>query len=124
MLLVMGFAVWELANGRVTLGELLVFVTPTSASSARPGRRVRRPVERESSAKAGAERIIEILDQQPAVVRSRRPSAAHPRAGRARTAGRRFTYPDTERPALSGVDLRIAPGERSPWSGEAGQRRR
>src|SRR4029453_131404 len=80
VLLVMGFAVWELANGRVTLGELLVFVAYLS--------QLYSPVagfgglwNEMSSAKAGAERIIELLDQEPGVADTDEPKPLRPATG-------------------------------------------
>ena len=122
VLLVMGFAVWELANGRVTLGELLVFVAYLS--------QLYGPVagfgglwNEMSSAKAGAERIIEMLDQEPAVVDRAEPMPLHRAAGTLALQQVTFTYPDTERPALSGIDLRITRARRSRWSGPVGRAR-
>ena len=119
VLLVMGFAVWELANGRVTLGELLVFVAYLS--------QLYGPVagfgglwNEMSSAKAGAERIIEMLDQEPAVVDPVDPAPLARAQGALALQGVAFTYPDTERPALSGIDLRIAPGEKIAVVGASG----
>ena len=119
VLLVMGFAVWELANGRVTLGELLVFVAYLS--------QLYGPVagfgglwNEMSSAKAGAERIIEMLDQEPAVVDRAEPMPLHRAAGTLALQQVTFTYPDTERPALSGIDLRITPGEKIAVVGASG----
>jgi ATP-binding cassette subfamily B protein len=119
VLLVMGFAVWELANGRVTLGELLVFVAYLS--------QLYGPVagfgglwNEMSSAKAGAERIIEMLDQEPAVVDRADPVPLHCAAGTLALQQVSFTYPGTERPALSGIDLRITPGEKIAMVGASG----
>jgi ATP-binding cassette subfamily B protein/subfamily B ATP-binding cassette protein MsbA len=119
VLLVMGFAVWELTNGRVTLGELLVFVAYLS--------QLYGPVagfgglwNEMSSAKAGAERIIEILDQEPAVVDPVDPAPLTRALGTLALQGVAFTYPETERPALSGIDLRIAPGEKIAVVGASG----
>jgi ATP-binding cassette, subfamily B, bacterial len=119
VLLVMGLAVWELANGRVTLGELLVFVAYLS--------QLYGPVagfgglwNEMSSAKAGAERIIEMLDQEPAVADRADPVPLHRAAGTLALQQVTFTYPNTERPALSGIDLRITPGEKIAVVGASG----
>src|SRR4051794_9565604 len=119
VLLVMGFAVWELANGRLTLGELLVFVAYIS--------QLYGPVagfgglwNEMASAKAGAERIIEMLDQEPAVVDPVDPAPLGRARGALAVRGVSFTYPDTERPALVDVDVTIAPGEKVAVVGASG----
>jgi len=119
VLAVMGFAIYELASGRITLGGLLVFVAYLS--------QLYGPVagfgglwNEMSSAKAGAERIIEILDQEPAVVDPIDPAPLTRAQGTLALQGVAFTYPDTERPALSGIDLRIAPGEKIAVVGASG----
>ena len=119
VLAVMGFAIYELASGRITLGGLLVFVAYLS--------QLYGPVagfgglwNEMSSAKAGAERIIEILDQEPAVVEPLDPAPLARAQGTLALQGVAFTYPDTERPALSEIDLRIAPGEKIAVVGASG----
>ncbi len=119
VLAVMGFAIYELASGRITLGGLLVFVAYLS--------QLYGPVagfgglwNEMSSAKAGAERIIEILDQEPAVVEPLDPAPLARAQGTLALQGVAFTYPDTERPALSDIDLRIAPGEKIAVVGASG----
>jgi ATP-binding cassette subfamily B protein/subfamily B ATP-binding cassette protein MsbA len=119
VLLVMGFAVWELANGRVTLGELLVFVAYLS--------QLYSPVagfgglwNEMSSAKAGAERIIEMLDQEPGVADPVRPKPLARATGTIALQNVTFAYPDTERAALSRIDLRIAAGEKVAVVGASG----
>ena len=123
VLLVMGFAVWELANGRMTLGELLVFVAYLS--------QLYGPVagfgglwNEMSSAKAGAERIIEMLDQEPAVADPTDPTPLRRATGALHLQRVTFTYPETELPALSGSICGSRPGRRSPSSEPAGRARR
>ena len=124
VLLVMGFAVWELANGRLTLGELLVFVAYIS--------QLYGPVagfgglwNEMSSAKAGAERIIEMLDEEPAVVDPADPAPLGRAQGAARRARRHLHLP---RHRAAGADRRRrhdrARARRSPWSARAGRARR
>jgi ATP-binding cassette, subfamily B, bacterial len=119
VLAVMGFAVYELANGRITLGGLLVFVAYLS--------QLYGPVagfgglwNELSSAKAGAERIIEVLDEAPAVVDPVDPAPLVRAQGVLTLERVSFTYPETERPALSGIDLRIIPGEKIAVVGASG----
>jgi ABC-type multidrug transport system fused ATPase/permease subunit len=119
VLLVMGFAVWELTNGRLTLGELLVFVAYLS--------QLYGPVagfgglwNSVSSAGAGAERIIEVLDQEPGVSEPDLPAPLARARGALALDEVTFTYPGTDRPALHGIDLRIAPGEKIAVVGGSG----
>ena len=119
VLAVMGFAIWELVQGRITLGGLLVFVAYLS--------QLYRPVSGFGglwnsiyAAAAAAERIIEVLDEEPAV---RDPANAAPlyrTSGALALHGVTFTYPDTERPALRGIDVRIAPREKIAVVGASG----
>src|SRR5262249_43978805 len=76
-----------------------------------PVRGLSRLVNRIHAASAAAERIIEMLDERPSVA-----EAAHPvQLGRARGGIEldrvTFGYPETDRDAVSGVSLRVEPGE-------------
>ena len=109
-LLVLGLGTWELSQGHLTLGGLLVFMTFLTQLYS-PVRGMSRLVNRIHAASAAAERIIEMLDQEPSVVES--PSAAELRRaeGRLELDHVTFRYPDTERNAVSGVALTVEPGE-------------
>jgi ATP-binding cassette, subfamily B, bacterial len=107
------------ADGELTIGGMLIFVAYLS--------QLLDPVRELSSlattifrALAGAERVIELLDEKPRV--TERPAAVA--IGRARGALELdrvgFTYPNAERPALSDVTLRIAPGETVALVGPSG----
>ena len=61
-----------------------------------------------------------MLDQEPAVVEPVDPAPLARAQGTLALQGVAFTYPDTERPALSGIDLRIAPGEKIAVVGASG----
>src|SRR3954452_24943362 len=104
-LIVIGLGTWELAQGRLTLGGLLAFLTYLTQLYS-PIRGLSRLSNRIYSASAGAERIIELLDAQPSVVD--RPDA-RPLArarGELMVDDVTFRYADAETDALHCVSLR------------------
>jgi len=119
VLAVTGVAVYELAQGAITLGGLLAFLAYLG--------QLYGPVQGFAglsntlfAASAGAERIIEVLDEQPAVVEPREPRELGRATGAIRFEKVWFTYGGTERPALRDVDLRLAPGRRVAVVGASG----
>jgi ABC-type multidrug transport system fused ATPase/permease subunit len=118
-LIVIGLGTWELSQGRLSLGALLVFMTYLTQLYS-PIRGLSRLATTLYAASAGAERIIEVLDREPAV--ADRPDARPlPRArGLVELDGVSFAYPETGRDALSDVSLRAEPGEIFALVGESG----
>jgi ATP-binding cassette subfamily B protein len=116
---VVGFGTWELSSGRLTLGGLLVFLTYLTQLYS-PIRGLTGLVNGFYSASASAERIIEFLDEEPAVQQG---AAARP-LGRARGAVQFddvcFFYPGAARDALAHVSFRVAPGETLAVVGPSG----
>ena len=119
VLVVIGMGTWALARGDLSLGGLLVFLAYLSRLYS-PIRGISRLSNIIYSASAGAERIIDLLDERPAV--RERPDAR--RLGRARgTVELRdvgFRYPGGERPALAGVSFRVEPGQTLALVGPSG----
>ena len=109
-LLVIGLGTWELSQGHLTLGGLLVFMTFLTQLYS-PVRGLSRLVNRIHAASAAAERIIEMLDQQPSVVESSGAVDLGRAQGRLELDHVTFRYPDTERNAVSAVSLAVEPGE-------------
>jgi ABC-type multidrug transport system fused ATPase/permease subunit len=116
---VMGLGVWALSSGGLTLGGLLVFLAYLSQLYA-PIRDLSQLSNTLFAASAGAERVIELLEEKPAV--RDRPGAL-PLAG---VAGHvelrdvRFRYPGASRDALAGLSLRVHPGETVAVVGPSG----
>jgi ABC-type multidrug transport system fused ATPase/permease subunit len=118
-LVVIALGTYELSRGRLSLGALLVFLA-YAAQLYSPVRGLGRLANTVYSASAGAERIIELLEQRPSV-------ADRPDARRLRRAegvleldGVTFRYPATARDALTSVSLRVRPGEAVALVGESG----
>ena len=119
LLVVMGVAVYELAQGAITLGGLLAFLTFLT--------QLYGPVQGFAglsntlySAAAGAERILELLDQQPGVVEAEHPRPLDRAVGVIGFEGVGFAYPGTARPSLRNVSLRLPPGSKVAIVGPSG----
>ncbi len=116
----MALTIWVGANqvieGRLTPGELLVFVTYMQ-SFYRPMRRLSRVAERASKASSCVDRITDVLDQEPDI----RDGAV--KAGRLNGAirfeGVDFTYAD-DAATLRDLDLVIEPGQTVAVIGQSG----
>jgi ATP-binding cassette subfamily B protein len=118
-LLVIGLGTYKLTKSELTLGELLAFMTYLTRLYD-PIRSLTKLTTTIYSASAGAERVIELLDEQPAV--SDRPGARDlGRAdGEVRLDGVSYRYPGTDRDAVGDVSLRVGPGETLALVGGSG----
>jgi ATP-binding cassette, subfamily B, bacterial len=116
---VIGLGTWELSRGRLSLGGLLAFLAYLSQLYS-PIRGLSRLTNRLFSASAAAERIIEFLDERPAVVD--RPGARPLRGARGEVAFEdvSFCYPGSEAAALEGFSLQATPGEVVALVGHSG----
>ncbi|MEJ7901088.1 MAG: ABC transporter ATP-binding protein [Thermomicrobiales bacterium] len=116
----MALTIWVGANqviqGRLTPGELLVFVTYMQ-SFYRPMRRLSRVAERASKASSCVDRITEVLDQEPDI-RDGTVEAGRLR-GAIRFEGVEFTYED-DAATLRNIDLAIEPGQTVALIGQSG----
>jgi ATP-binding cassette, subfamily B, bacterial len=118
-LAVLGGGVWLLSRRALTLGELLAFVTFLGRLYS-PMRRLSSLSGTMFSAAAGAERVLELLDERPAV--TDRPGA-RPLArgeGRVELRGVSYRHPGAARDALCDVTLRARPGETLAVVGPSG----
>ena len=109
-LLVLGLGTWELSAGHISIGGLLAFLAYLSQLYS-PIRRLGKLINTMHAASASAERIIELLDEQPAVTDPRSPRPLPRARGRLEFDAVDFTYPDTARGALHSLSLSVAPGE-------------
>jgi ATP-binding cassette subfamily B protein len=110
VVVVIAAGTWELSQGRLTIGGLLVFLIYL--------RQLYTPVQGVShllnelyEATAGAERVMEVFDQKPSVVEREGAFTLNGTRGHVEFDAVRFGYPDTEREALSGVSFEVGPGE-------------
>lgn len=119
-----GLMLWQggqaVLAGTMSAGELsaFIFYALLAAGAVATLAEVAGDVQRAAGA---AERLLELLDTQPAI---RSPANAvalpHPARGEITLERIRFTYPGRETPALSGFDLSIKAGERVAVVGPSG----
>ena len=110
VIVVIAVGAYELSQGRLTIGGLLVFMVYLS--------QLYRPIQGFSSllnsfyaASAAAERVIEYFDQEPSVRDEPWARPLDVARGMVEFDSVSFRYPDTERAALSDVSFGVGPGE-------------
>jgi ATP-binding cassette subfamily B protein len=119
VLAVIGLGVWEISAGRMTLGALLAFAAfigylyPPVRNLGQLGLTV-------TAATAGAERIAELLDAEPAVRDPEAPVAPWPVCGRVGFHGVGFRYPGASRDSVLGLTFAADPGELVLVTGPSG----
>lgn len=119
VLAVLGLGVWEISADRMTLGRLLAFAAflgwlyPPVRDLGRLGLTL-------TAATAGARRIGEILDAEPAVTDPRRPVPAWPVRGWIGFHQVSFHYPDSPRACLRDLEFTVRPGELVIVTGASG----
>ncbi|MER6130450.1 ABC transporter ATP-binding protein [Streptomyces sp. NPDC001815] len=110
VLAVIGLGAWEIAQGRMSLGQLLAFAAflgylyPPVRDLGQLGLTL-------TAATAGARRLQEILDAEPAVTDPAEPVRTWPVRGRVSFHGTSFRYPGAERDSLREVTFTVRPGE-------------
>ncbi|WP_329174731.1 ABC transporter ATP-binding protein/permease [Streptomyces decoyicus] len=122
VLAIIGLGAWEIASGRMTLGQLLAFAAfvgylyPPIQSLGQLGLTV-------TEATAGAERLLEIVDAPPAVT-DPDPSVIVPTPERAvgavETCRVGFHYPGSEQEVLHDFSFTAVPGELVVVTGPSG----
>ncbi|MEV6763375.1 ABC transporter ATP-binding protein [Streptomyces sp. NPDC051105] len=119
VLSVIGLGVWEISADRMTLGQLLAFAAflgylyPPIRNLGQLGLTL-------TAATAGAERIGEILDAEPAVTDPARPVGPWPVRGWVSFHNVSFRYPESRRASLRDVDFAAGPGELVLVTGKSG----
>ncbi|MDF2702730.1 MAG: transporter related [Rubrobacteraceae bacterium] len=101
---------WELSQGRLTIGGLLVFLVYLSQLYG-PVQGVSETLNTFYEATAGAERVIEFFDQKPSVTEQEGALALNLPQGHVEFDSVRFSYPGNEKEALSDVSFEVGPGE-------------
>ncbi|HEX3649965.1 MAG TPA: ATP-binding cassette domain-containing protein, partial [Pseudonocardiaceae bacterium] len=109
---------WLALNHTITLGTFLAFSTYV-AQFAAPARQLAALLTVGQQARAGVERIFQLLDLAPAITDADDAVELPPARGELRFDDLRFGYADGE-PVLRGIDLTVAAGERIAFVGPSG----
>lgn len=119
-----GLMLWQggqaVLNGTMSAGELsaFIFYAVLAAGAIATLAEVAGDVQRAAGA---AERLLELLDTQPAIQSTVNPQGLpSPSRGEITLEKVTFTYPGRETPALEGFNLHIKPGERVAVVGPSG----
>jgi ATP-binding cassette subfamily B protein len=110
VIVVIAFGAYQLSQGRLTIGGLLVFMVYLGQLY-RPIRGLSSLLNSLFSASAGAERVIEFLDQKPSVEDNPWSPPLYEVRGVVEFDSVLFRYPGALRPTLDGVSFVVKPGE-------------
>jgi subfamily B ATP-binding cassette protein MsbA len=110
VVVVIAAGTWELSQGRLTIGGLLVFLVYLSQLYG-PIRGLSNVLITFYEATAGAERVIEFLDQKPSVEDKPWARPLHGARGLVEFDSVRFSYPGARKATLGDVSFQMGPGE-------------
>jgi ATP-binding cassette subfamily B protein len=110
VIVVIGLGAYELSQGRLSIGGLLVFMVYLGGLY-RPIRGLSSLLNSLYSASAGAERIIEFLEEKPSVEDKPWARPLHEARGMVEFDSVSFRYPGGGKPALDDLSFRARPGE-------------
>jgi ATP-binding cassette, subfamily B, bacterial len=110
VIVVVAVGAYELSQGRLTIGGLLVFLIYLSQLYT-PIRGLSSLLNSFYAASAGAERVIEFLDQEPSVEDRTWARPLYGARGYVEFDSVSFSYPGAEKPALEDVSFHASPGE-------------
>ncbi|MGH3776801.1 MAG: ABC transporter ATP-binding protein [Pseudonocardiaceae bacterium] len=119
VLTIVGVGIWELAAGRLSLGGLLAFLVFLSQLYG-PVQSLGSMSTQLFAAAAAAERIIELLDEQPTVTAPAHPVPLERARGQLHLERVSFAYPDTESDVLNQVSFTALPGQTTAIVGASG----
>ncbi|MFP5452394.1 MAG: ABC transporter ATP-binding protein [Thermoleophilia bacterium] len=118
-LAVIGLGTWAVTEGRLTIGGLMVFLAYLTQLMS-PVRGLSSLSNSIFSAAAGAERVVELLDERPRVADGPGARDLTGARGVVELDEVTFRYPGTETPALDRVSLVAHPGETVALVGASG----
>ena len=110
VIVVVAVGAYGLAQGRLTIGGLLVFLVYLGQLY-RPIRGISGLLNSFYAASAGAERVIEFLDERPSVTEKAGAVALEKVSGRVEFNDVSFGYPEAERQSLDRVSFGVGRGE-------------
>jgi ATP-binding cassette, subfamily B, bacterial len=119
VLLILGIGTWELSQGWLSIGGLLAFLALLSQLY-RPIRSLGRLGNTVAGASAGAERVVELLDQRPTVTERPGARTIERAEGVVEFGSVGFRYPETAGDAVSDISFIVAPGETLALVGPSG----
>ncbi|WP_190822887.1 ABC transporter ATP-binding protein [Saccharopolyspora pogona] len=119
VLIIVGLGTWQLTQNTISLGGLLVFLGFLSQLYS-PVRGFGQLSNTVFAAAASAERVIELLDQQPTVHDPVRPRRLDRARGVVTFDDVTFRYPHAERDVLHGISFTAAPGQTIALVGASG----
>ena len=119
VIVVVAFGTYQLSQGRLSIGGLLVFMLYLSQLYG-PIRGISGLLNSFYAASAGAERVIEFLDQRPSVEEHPWAHPLPPARGMVEFDSVSFRHPGSPRPALEDLSFRVGPGETLAFVGPSG----